>query len=191
MIEIVLIFALLLIIIYLIYNEIIIDFNYNFSKFCKDEFCSRLLKEESLDTIYKLYLFYNNLLKILPVNDIRRKKLIERFDKKNGLFEVDPYNTKKYTSYTLNKNSIGMCMREKNSDKPLHDIEILKFVFLHELGHICTDSYDHNAEFWENFKWLLTYAYDNKLKKPINFEKNPVKYCTGIIIDKNPYFDYI
>ena len=130
MIEIICICALLLILIYLIYNEIIIDFNYNFSKFCKDEFCSRLLKEESLDTIYKLYLFYNNLLKILPINDVRREKLIERFDKKNGLFEVDPYNKKEYTSYTLNKSSIGMCMREKKSDKPLHSIEILKFVFL-------------------------------------------------------------
>jgi hypothetical protein len=81
-------------------------------------------------------------------------------------------------------------MREKTPDKQLHDIETLKFVFLHELGHVCTDSYDHNTEFWYNFKWLLTHTYNNNLMQPINFKNNPIKYCTGIIIDKNPYFDY-
>jgi hypothetical protein len=190
MIEIIVTLILFTLVLYLIYNDMINDYNYNFKTFCKDELCSRLLQKESLDTIYKLYTFYNNLLKILPEDDIRRKKLIKRFDKNNGLFEVDPYNKKQYTSYTLNKSNIGMCMREKTPDKQLHDIETLKFVFLHELGHVCTDSYDHNTEFWYNFKWLLTHTYNNNLMQPINFKNNPIKYCTGIIIDKNPYFDY-
>ena len=135
------------------------------------------------------YKLFNNLLKILPKTDIRRMKLLERFDKKKGLFEVDPYNKKKYTSYTLNKNVIGMCMREKNVNKNIHDMEILKFVFLHEVAHICTESLDHTEDFWENFKWLLGIVYKEKLMIPIDFNLKPVSYC-GMLIDNNPFYNF-
>ena len=107
----------MLFIIVYIYNEYISDFNYNFETFCKDEFCTRIMEKESLDTIYKLYEFYNNIILILPEDDIRTQKLKRRYNIKKGLFEVDPFNKKNYTSYTLNKNVIGMCMREKNVNK--------------------------------------------------------------------------
>jgi hypothetical protein len=181
--------CIIVILIYYIYNQYVIDYNYNFETFCKDSFCARIMEKESLETIYKLYDFYNELINILPQEDIRTKKLLRRYDIKKGLFEVDPFNKKKYTSYTLNKNSIGMCMRERNIQKKIHDLEILKFVFLHEVAHICTESYEHTEDFWENFRWLLTIVYKNKLMQPLNFGKNPVSFC-GILIDNNPYFNF-
>jgi hypothetical protein len=171
------------------YNEYISDFNYDFETFCKNEFCTRIIEKESLDTIYKLYEFYNNLIIKLPVDDIRTQKLKDRYNVKKGLFEVDPFNKKNYTSYTLNKTVIGMCMREKNNNKNLHNMEILKFVFLHEVAHICTESLDHTEDFWDNFKWLLGIAYKNNLMQSIDFGKKPVSYC-GMFIDNNPFFNF-
>jgi len=179
----------MLFIIVYIYNEYISDFNYNFETFCKDEFCTRIMEKESLDTIYKLYEFYNNIILILPEDDIRTQKLKRRYNIKKGLFEVDPFNKKNYTSYTLNKNVIGMCMREKNVNKNIHDMEILKFVFLHEVAHICTESLDHTEDFWENFKWLLGIVYKEKLMIPIDFNLKPVSYC-GMLIDNNPFYNF-
>jgi hypothetical protein len=186
----ILIYLLLIsIVLILIYYDFLSDYNYNFQTFCKDDFCARIMERESMETIFKLYIFYNNIINILPKDDIRYKKLIGRFNVKKGLFEVDPFNRKNYTSYTLNKNIIGMCMREKDENRRMHNLEILKFVFLHEVAHICTDSYEHNEEFWNNFKWLLSLVYKNKLMIPTDYGKEPKNYC-GMIIDNNPFFNF-
>lgn len=189
MIEIVVIITLIFIIIFFVYREFIIDYNYNFETFCKDDFCTRIIHKESLDTMYKLYEFYNNIINILPNDDIRTSKLLKRYNVKKGLFEVDPFNKKNYTSYTLNKNLIGMCMREKTEQKKIHDIEILKFVFLHEIAHICTESFDHTPDFWNNFRWLLGIVYKNNLMKITDYGMHPVSYCS-MMIDNNPYFNF-
>ena len=41
---------------------------------------------------------------------------------------MDPFNKKNYTSYTLNKNVIGMCMREKNVNKNNNFLSLEIFV---------------------------------------------------------------
>ena len=62
----------------------------------------------------------------------------------------------KYTSYSVNKGEkVVLCLRSRNSKEELVDENILMFVALHEMGHICTKSIGHTEEFWTNFKWLL------------------------------------
>jgi hypothetical protein len=179
---------LILFILYELYDNFVIDRGYNLSLKCIDNFCTRVLKDNSQDTLYLLYNLYNKLITVLPKNDIRTHKLIKRFNIDTGIFEVDPFNNKDYTSYTLNKNRIGMCLREKNETQKIHNYDLLAFVFLHELSHVLTDSYDHTPEFWNNFRWILSIAYSNNLTKIINFSENPQLYC-GLNIDSNPFIN--
>jgi len=108
-------------------------------------------------------------------------RLIENF-KPNNIFEGI---NKKYTSYSLNKGEkIVFCLRHRDgiNKNKLQDINTLMFVALHELAHLCSVSYQHTPEFYDNFSFLMSNAIDCKLYTPI---KLPTKYC-GITIFNSP-----
>lgn len=89
------------------------------------------------------------------------------------------------TSYVVDKgDKIAMCLRINGQ---LHDINILTFVFIHELAHIAIDAYGHPAEFWQTFKILLDAATAIKIYTPINYSKTPEDYC-GLSIYYNPQY---
>ena len=92
----------------------------------------------------------------------------------------------KYTSYSINKGEkIVFCLRQKDEQKTLMDLNTMVFVALHELGHIATESIGHNKEFWENFKWILRIAVKEKIYTFQDFNKEPKGYC-GIQITDQP-----
>ena len=93
----------------------------------------------------------------------------------------------KYTSYTVNKGEkIVFCLRSRNSKEELVDQNLLMFVAIHELAHVMTKSIGHTDEFWNNFRFLLKHAIENKLYVKHNFRKKPEKYC-GTMITDSPY----
>jgi hypothetical protein len=90
------------------------------------------------------------------------------------------------TSYTINKGEeIHLCLREKNTDKILHDVNTMMFVLLHELAHIMSDTIGHNKEFKDNFIILLKEAHKLGLYDTINYAKYPKSYC-GLKINSSP-----
>jgi predicted metal-dependent hydrolase len=90
------------------------------------------------------------------------------------------------TSYTINKGEeIHLCLREKNNEKVLHDINTIMFVLLHELAHIMSDTIGHNKEFRDNFIILLEEAHKLDLYNTINYSKYPKSYC-GLKINSSP-----
>jgi hypothetical protein len=90
------------------------------------------------------------------------------------------------TSYTINKGEeIHICLREKNSEKVLHDVNTMMFVLLHELAHIMSDTIGHNAEFRDNFIILLKEAHKLNLYDTVNYAKYPKSYC-GLKINSTP-----
>lgn len=92
----------------------------------------------------------------------------------------------KYTSYSINKGEkIVLCIRSKDEQKKLVDLNTMMFVVLHELAHIATKSIGHTPEFWDNFKWILTEAVNTGIYKSQDFNNKPVEYC-GIQITDNP-----
>lgn len=104
-------------------------------------------------------------------------RLLRNFKSEN-LQENEPESPNK-TSYTKDKSIIALCLREKDSGKnDLHKIEVLKFVFLHELAHMATTELSHSKTFWTNFKFLLEFSELNNLYKTPNFEKDPKRYCS-------------
>lgn len=96
---------------------------------------------------------------------------------------------RKYTTYTLNKGEkIVFCLRSRDHQDRIHNLDLLYFVAIHELAHIMTTSQGHTEEFQKNFQWLLKEAKDAGLYTPVNYRKNPVKYC-GIEVTDIPLAD--
>ena len=62
------------------------------------------------------------------------------------------------------------------------------FVALHELTHVGTKEIGHPKQYWINFKYILEKAEEIGIYKPVDYDKNPKKYC-GMTISDNPYFD--
>ena len=90
----------------------------------------------------------------------------------------------KYTSYSVNKGEkIVFCLRSRDKEEKLTDLNILLFVAIHELGHVMSKSIGHTEEFWTNFKFLLEEAIAIGVYKHHNFKRHPVKYCGTDITD--------
>lgn len=91
------------------------------------------------------------------------------------------------TSYTIDKGKeLHLCLRNKE-DARLHQINILTFVAIHELAHIKSTSYGHNDEFGKNFVFLLKQAAKIGIYSPVDYSKNPVKFC-GIDVNSSPIY---
>lgn len=85
---------------------------------------------------------------------------------------------KKYTSYSVNKGEkIVFCLRSKDAQKRLVDINTMMYVAVHELAHVGTSSVGHNEEFWANMRWLLEMAVDIGVYEQVDYDTSPVQYC--------------
>lgn len=116
-------------------------------------------------------------------DDSRVSRLAKRF-KPEKISEGTRDNN--YTSYTLNKGEkIVFCLRTRDDDERLHDLNLLLFVAIHELAHIMTKSQGHTPEFQDNFSFLIEEAVALGIYKPENFRENPATYC-GIAVTDTP-----
>ena len=115
--------------------------------------------------------------------DVRVERIQENF--RSDKISEGSENSK-YTSYSINKGEkIVLCIRSKDQQKKLVDLNTMMFVVLHELAHIATKSIGHTPEFWDNFKWILKEAVNTGVYKSQDFNNKPVEYC-GIQITDNP-----
>jgi len=102
----------------------------------------------------------------------------------NYISESSPGN--KFTSYSINKgDKIVFCLRSKDKEQKLIDLNTITFVAIHELAHLMTKSIGHHPEFWNNMKFLLKEAIDIGVYKKQDFNINPVEYC-GMTITDSP-----
>jgi len=94
------------------------------------------------------------------------------------------------SSYTINKGELmAVCLRKKNENKELHNIQTLMFVIIHELAHIMTISEGHTKEFMENFRFILEEAQLSGIYIPQNYKIDPMVYC-GVKVTHNPYYNH-
>ncbi len=114
------------------------------------------------------------------------KRLVKGYNPKK-IYETLP--TSKYTAYSENKGEkLAFCLDTEKTKGTLIDMNTLTFVALHELAHVATLSVGHTEEFWNNFKFLLQEAKKIGIYDPVNYKKEPARYC-GINIDDNPYYE--
>lgn len=92
-----------------------------------------------------------------------------------------------HTSYTVDKQKVFMCLRQRNTQEELVSENIIIFVALHEMSHVGTASIGHTPEFWNNFAWLLKQAEELKIYAYTDFSAHPVEYC-GVHITDSPTY---
>jgi predicted metal-dependent hydrolase len=97
-------------------------------------------------------------------------------------------NDNRFTTFTINKQDMHICLRTRDDNQELYNLDILMYVVLHELAHLC--NYDkqgnpiigHGKEFKYIFKTLVSESIKIGIYKYINFSKEPKEYC-GIVIN--------
>jgi len=137
-----------------------------------------------ISEINNIIIHFIDLLKNKYPNDERIIRLAERYNP-NNIIEGNPINNKNSTSYSVAKGKkLVFCLRSKK-DKELHDKNLLMFVVIHELAHLASESYGHNAEFMQNFKFLLREAINMGIYKYDNYYNRPQEYC-GIKLTSTP-----
>ena len=189
MYEIIYLFAIIFLIYYIFYSWYNPKLVYVRSKVDNNIYIVRNLtnKEKAADMMAIIRKKLNTLVESLKQkygnSDERINLLIKRFNS-HEIRESLPKNNQ--TSYSINKGErIVLCLRSRDKNEKLTDINTITFVALHELAHIMTISIGHKPEFWENFRFLLAHAIKWNLYKPIDYKKYPKKYC-GIKITESP-----
>lgn len=107
---------------------------------------------------------YEELLKDLPdgMEKLNRRTVLTGFREQYGEL-----------GYNVSKgDEIGLCL-DGNANEVFH-------VLIHELAHTVTKSYQHNAEFWDNFKQLKEHCINKKLYIPID---KKTEFCGKFIRD--------
>lgn len=164
--------------------------NNNTNRFCDTKGDCYKVDDTTFESVkYSLIIFVKDLINVMYRDD-RRDRLIKKFNP-DVMYEVYPNNEEGDTSFSINKGEeIGMCIRSGNDFKHIHDINTIKFVFIHELAHVISLSEQHTEEFWKNFKYLLDVSYTNDLMELIdyNIKDNQVEYC-GMNITYSPFYD--
>lgn len=122
--------------------------------------------------------------------DERIQRLITKFDP-NAIAEGD--EDARYTTYTLNKGEkMVFCLRTRDYNDHVHDVNLLTFVAIHEMAHITSTSIGHTPEFNKNFEFLIQEAVKAGIYQPVDYRRNPQPYC-GINVTDTPlgkeYFD--
>jgi hypothetical protein len=117
------------------------------------------------------------------------KQMVKNFRADPSRF-IESTPDSEHTSYSVNKGeSIHMCLRQRDGpDESLVDENVMTFVALHELSHVCTESVGHGPDFWNNFGWLLKEAEALGLYHYTDFSAHPVGYC-GVYITDSPRYD--
>jgi hypothetical protein len=149
-------------------------------------------KQKAADTMAKVRLKMNKL-KIHLESTVPDKPQVQQLTRN---FEAQAYRfteatpDAEHTSYSVNKGeAVHFCLRQREGgDESLVDEEIITFVALHEMGHMITKTIGHDADFWNNFAWLLQEAERIGIYKHRDFRAHPVSYC-GMKITDQPTYD--
>jgi len=135
------------------------------------------------EKLVKIDIFLEKLNKHL-LEDHKDHKMIQKKLKNNVTIKELPKNSK-HIGYIINKNTLHICLRNKNGQF-INKYNKIYFVVMHELAHMITKSVGHTDEYWNNYKLIIKTAIKHNLYKYKDYYNNPVKYC-GIDINSSPY----
>ena len=89
-----------------------------------------------------------------------------------------------YTSYTVNKRALVVCLRHDDEKKTFVESNVLKYVAIHEINHMSCDEYNHTPKFWALFKHVLNEAVSIGLYTKVDYKAKPAPYC-GITLNSS------
>jgi hypothetical protein len=149
---------------------------------------SDMYLKKSADTLAKIHLNIVNLIEHLKQkypNDHVISKLQQNYN--SGILSEAAVD-KRFTTYTIDKTDIHICLRTRDDNEELYDINLLMYVVLHELAHLCNYDKDgkpiqgHGKEFIQIFQKLVRESIDINIYTFEDYKKHPKEYC-GIIIN--------
>jgi len=122
------------------------------------------------------------------------KKLKENYNS-NVLSEAAIDN--RYTTYTIDKQDMHICLRTRDDKENVYDINLLMYVILHELDHLCNYNpkgipiQGHGNEFKDIFKLLVVESILLNIYTYVDYTTQPEEYC-GIMISSTilPNYEY-
>jgi hypothetical protein len=169
------------------YEKNVSDLTYVESKVSGKKYLCRNVKDKqkAADTLGEVHLRLQKLTDHLKSQKQSKgiKNIITRFNPENI---SESAGGSKYTSYSVNKGEkIVFCIRTKDPQEKLIDINTIMFVAIHELAHLMSDTIGHTSEFWTNMKFLLKHGIDIGVYKYQDYRSNPKPYC-GITITDTP-----
>lgn len=97
---------------------------------------------------------------------------------------------KRYTTYTVDKQNMHICLRTRNAEEKVYDMNTLMYVVLHESAHLANYSPDgsaiigHGNEFKMVFKFLVEQSIKIGIYNYVDYANIPQEYC-GIIVTTN------
>jgi hypothetical protein len=115
------------------------------------------------------------------------KKLKENYN--SGILSEAAID-KRYTTYTIDKKDMHICLRTRDDHERLYDINLLMYVILHELAHLCNYTpfgepiHGHGIEFKKIFRLLVQEGVNIGIYKYENYVSNPKNYC-GMVISSS------
>ncbi len=96
----------------------------------------------------------------------------------------------RYTTFTVDKSTMHVCLRTRDKNEQLYDINLLMYVILHELAHMSNYNlqgypiHGHGIEFKQIFRILVLEAVEIGVYNYTNYTMKPQEYC-GIIINSS------
>ena len=169
------------------YKVILVESDINKKKYLVRDLAD---KQESANLLAKINMNINKLNTHLSENKKDYPKYIPYIEQLNEKIK----NTKIqesadngiYTSYSVNKGEqIIFCLRSRNKDTQdkLHDLNLLMYVVIHEMGHVACPEFGHTDLFKDIFAFLATEAVRLNIYKKIDFNENNQEYCGLTITD--------
>tara|TARA_Y100000389_G_C17453796_1_gene516653 strand:+ start:756 stop:1346 length:591 start_codon:yes stop_codon:yes gene_type:complete len=160
--------------------------NVNGNKYCvRDRAKLELAADKLAEINNRLNVLVKHLKETYP-NKENVKRLVNGYNPQK-IYETLP--TSEYTAYSENKGEkLAFCLDTEKEGGRLIDINTLMYVALHEISHIASKSIGHNDEFWNNFKFFISEAKKKNLYVPVDYSKEPARYC-GTNITDSPYYD--
>ena len=153
-------------------------------------------KQGAADNLAKLIIKMQRLIAYLQERhpqDERTALLVSRFNP--AVITEGNNRDARYTSYSVDKGEkIVFCLRNRDENNSLADLNTLTFVALHEMAHLATNDTgadisenNHSDLFWKNFKFLLETAQqpDLAIYTSQDFRQQPIEYC-GMTISNSP-----
>jgi len=123
-------------------------------------------------------------LKLTYTQDSSKNYFIKKLDENYNSYmiseaAVDP----RYTTYTVDKEDMHICLRTRDKYENIYDINTLMYVCLHESAHLCNYTRDnipingHGPEFKMVFRFLVEEAMTIGVYQHVNYVLNPQEYC--------------
>lgn len=121
-------------------------------------------------------------------DDPSTTRLTRWFGQWRGEFhEMEHRESPRAFGYNVNKGKhIAVCLHDARN-RPNAYNEVF-FVLLHELAHVGTDNYAHDARFWGTFRRLIRVASDAGLYQNTDYARFPKKFCHNTLTSNPTFF---